>query len=176
MHDPDILATLRPETVTVTCFGKPWTLKHGNAASWIGACGWDLESLAGVFPGGISDDAIEQMWPHFADVDASRRWTNTARVALGRACGRDWWWGLNLIRKTLDAWSYINGALLLRGVDATTMSLPSWLDATYMLLWQGCDEEGRMKLDLDLSLPPAGVAVKQTSTAKRRMLEAFAAD
>ncbi len=176
MHEPDVLALSRPHTVIVTCFNRSWTLRYNTATSWIGACGWDLETLAGVFPGGIADDDVTDMWAHVSDDDASRRWTNTARAALGRASGRDWWWALNLIRRCLESWSYINGALLLKGVDSNSMTLPSWLDAAYMLLWQGCDEEGRMKLDLDLSLPPAGVGVKQSAQAKRKMLEAFAAD
>lgn len=108
--------------------------------------------------------------------DIDRRWLNAARVALGRGSGRDWWWSLNLITKSLQSWPYINGKLLLSGVAVRDTLLPDWLDACYMLLWGSCDEQSRIKLDLELSLPPAGIAIKQSREAKQRMLADFAAD
>lgn len=111
-----------------------------------------------------------------SDPDIERRWLNAARVAVGRGGGRDWWWSVNLIRRALGGWPYINGKLLLSGVDAHHLPFPDWLDACYMLLWGGCDENGRIKLDLELSMPPAGVAVRQSKAAKVKMAESFAAD
>lgn len=139
--------------------------------------GWDLDTLAGVFPGSIGDDDVDAMH-HLAlsDPDIERRWLNAARVAVGRGGGRDWWWCVNLSRKALGGWAYINGKLLLSGVSARDMSLPDWLDACYMLLWGGCDENGRTKLDLELSLPPAGVAIRRSKAATEKMLADFAAD
>lgn len=111
-----------------------------------------------------------------SDPDIDRRWRNAARVAVGAGSGRDWWWSVNLIRKSLSAWPYINGKLLLSGVNARTLPCPDWLDACYMLLWSNCDENGRIKLDLELSMPPAGIAVRQSKAAKVKMAESFAAD
>lgn len=108
--------------------------------------------------------------------DATRRWRNAARVAVQRGSGRDWWWAVNLVRKVLGVWPYVNGQLLLRSVDAATMTFPSWLDAAFMLLWTNTDEEGRMRLDLELSMRPQGVAVKMSQAQKHKMMEAFAAD
>ena len=111
-----------------------------------------------------------------SDPDVERRWLNAARVAVGRGGGRDWWWCVNLTQKSLQSWPYINGKLLLSGVRARDMSWPDWLDACYMLLWGNCDEQARIKLDLELSLPPAGIAIRQSATEKRKMLADFAAD
>lgn len=108
--------------------------------------------------------------------DIERRWVNAARVAVGRGSGRDWWWSVNLIRRSLQGWPYINGKLLLSGVSARNLPLPDWLDACYMLLWSNCDEKERLKLDLELSLPPAGVGIRQTKAQKVKMAESFAAD
>lgn len=108
--------------------------------------------------------------------DIDRRWLNAARVAVGRGGGRDWWWSVNLARKALGGWQYINGKLLLAGVSARDMPLPDWLDACYMLLWGNCDEKGQIKLDLELTLPPAGVAIRQSKAAKEKMLADFAAE
>ncbi len=139
--------------------------------------GFDLDRLAGVFPGSIGDDDVDAMY-HLAlsDPDIERRWLNAARVGVGRGSGRDWWWSVNLVRRALSGWPYINGKLLLSGVDAHRLPFPDWLDACYMLLWSGCDENGRIKLDLELSMPPAGVALRQSKAQKERMLADFAAD
>lgn len=111
-----------------------------------------------------------------SDPDIERRWLNAARVAVGRASGRDWWWTVNLCRKAIGGWAYINGSLLLAGVSARTMPFGDWLDACYMLLWRGGDENARVKLDIELSVPPAGVVVRQSKQQKEQMLAAFAAD
>jgi hypothetical protein len=143
----------------------------------VGAVGFDMDSLAGVFPGSIGDVDVDAMY-HLAlsDPDIDRRWRNAARVAVGRGSGRDWWWSVNLIRKALGGWPYINGKLLLAGVSAAKLPLPDWLDACYMLMWSGGDEKGRIQLDLELSMPPAGVALRQSKQAKLKMASDFAAD
>lgn len=177
MQRHDILAQVRPARVSVTCHERSWALDLDTADHWLGAVGFDMDSLAGVFPGSIGDDDVDAMY-HLAlsDPDIDRRWRNAARVAVGRGSGRDWWWSVNLIRRALSGWPYINGKLLLSGVSARHMSLPDWLDACYMLLWGNCDEKERIKLDLELSMPPAGVALRQSKEAKVRMAESFAAD
>lgn len=177
MGHADVFAQVRPARVSVVCCQREWALHLDTAYQWLGAVGFDLDDLSGVFPGAIGDDDVDTMHHlSLSHPDIERRWLNAARVALGRGAGRDWWWSLNLIRKSLQGWQYINGKLLLSGVHATNVPLPDWLDACYMLLWSGCDEQGRMKLDLELSMPPAGVALRQTKEAKQKMLADFAAD
>lgn len=177
MGHADVFAQVRPAHVSVTCLDRRWALDLDTAHQWLGAVGFDLDTLTGIFPGSIGDDDLEAMH-HLAlsCPDIERRWLNAARVALGRGGGRDWWWSLNLIRKSLQSWPYINGKLLLSGVSAVHVPLPDWLDACYMLLWSNCDENSRVKLDLELSLPPVGVALRRSKEAKQKMLADFAAD
>lgn len=177
MRNADVLAQVRPARVSVTCLQQRWTLNLDTAYQWVGAVGFDMEHLAGVFPGAIGDDDVDAMY-HLAlsCPDIERRWLNAARVAVGHGGGRDWWWSVNLIRRALSGWPYFHGKLLLAGVNARTLPLPDWLDACYMMLWGGCDDNQRIKLDLELSMPPAGVALRQTRQAKERMLADFAAD
>lgn len=178
MVAPDILAAIRPRQVEVTCLGITCPLQLHTAAQWIGAIGWDLDTLTGVLPGAIGDDQLEAMWEASRDdpADASRRWLNAARVAVGRGGGRDWWWTVNMARKCLGIWPYLNGQLLRDGVNAELLPFPSWLDAAFMFLWSNQEEEGRTKLELELSMLPQGVGVHMSGAATRKMLADFAAD
>lgn len=137
----------------------------------------DLEGLQGVMPGLIADDDLDHMSRLTEKLsDIEDRWTNAARVALGRAGGRDWWWTLNLCRQALGTWIYTNGILLRQNVDSRRLGFPDWLDACYTMYWQGADEETQMKLDMRLSMRPRGVATRQTAAQARRMAIDFAAD
>lgn len=139
--------------------------------------GWDFTGLTGVLPGAIADEDLDDMWNvSRGSLEPERHWLNAARVAVTRASGRDWWWAVNLTQRCLQSWPYINGLLILQGVDAAAMRLPSWLDAAYMLLWQRTDQAGRDALDLELSIPPRGVSPAQAPAATSNMLAAFAAD
>lgn len=176
MRHADVLAATRPTHVAVTSFGRSWDLELPHAAAWLGAIGFDLDELSGVFPGAIREDDLDAMWALSGDPDASRRWLNAARMSVQRGGGRDWWWTINLVRKALGIWPYLNGQLLLSGVDASKMPFASWLDAAFMLLWTNSDQEGRTKLELELSIRPKGVEVRMSPAANKQMLDAFAAD
>lgn len=156
--------------------GHRFTLQAHTAAQWLGAIALDPQNLAGVFPGLIADDDLETM-EHIMSThpDYEQRWIWAARTALERAGGRDWWWVRNMCHQALGTWMYTNGILVRQGV-CTATAFPDWLDACYTLWWAGASEEDRIKLDLKLGMPPAGVALKQSRSATKEMLGAFAAD
>jgi hypothetical protein len=157
--------------------GNSFTLTATTAAQWLGALAMDLDGMQGIVPGLIDDEDLDLMWTLAQqNPDIQERWTNAARTALGRAGGRDWWWTHNLCRKALGTWIYTNGLLLRQNVDYHRMRFPDWLDACYTLYWQGADEETRIKLDLELSMRPRGVAVRQSPAQARQMAMDFAAD
>lgn len=177
MSSVDVFAALRPGTVSVGCMERQWQLYPDTAYQWLGVMAFDLDSLTGVAPGAILDSDVEAMFRlALSRPDADQRWLNAARVAIARAGGRDWWWTVNLTRKLLQGWPYFNGRLLLSNVDARTTPLPDFLDAAYMLLWSNSDEQGRMKLDIELQTPPRGVPVRRSKQQRAVMEAAFAAD
>lgn len=161
----------------MTVAGHPFALGAVSASQWLGAIAMDQENLAGIMPGLIADDdldVMEQIMQTHPDVE--QRWTNAARMALQRAGGRDWWWTLNLAKHCLGTWIYTNGLLLRQGVDSRTMGLPDWLDACYTLYWQNASEQDQMKLDMQLSVRPKGVRIRQSRAQMTEMVNAFAAD
>lgn len=173
----DVLALLRPAQVTVTVAGIVFPLQATTASQWLGAIALDPEKLQGIMPGLIADDDLETMLDlMLTHPDITDRWANAARTALGRAAGRDWWWVRNLSRRCLSIWIYVNGTLLRQNVDAKTMLFPDWLDACYTRLWENGDEDARTKLDLELNMRPAGVAIKRSRRQVQQEMAAFAAD
>jgi hypothetical protein len=173
----NLLALLRPEAVSVHFHGRIWALTPRTAAEWIGAVALDLKNLTGVFPGQIQDEDIQEMFDiGLREPDVEQAWFTCAQEVLGAAGGRDWWWTWNLTRLALGSWIYVNGGLMLAGVQAHNTLLPDWLDAAYVLISRGRDEPGQTKLDLELNMRPRGVKVKQNPAQTRAMMEAFAAD
>lgn len=157
--------------------GHTFVLQATCASHWLGAIATDTVNLHGIMPGLIADDDLDLMRELMdTHTDIADRWFYAARTALGRAGGRDWWWTHNLARKVLGVWIYVNGMLLRQGVDSKIMQFPDWLDACYTMLWQNGDEEHRMKLDMELSAKPRGIAVHQGAGAIRKMAADFAAD
>lgn len=176
-HGVDVFLSIRPERVRVTCFDVEWTLYPDSAYEWLGLVAADLEGLSGILPGAVADDQSEDMLRlSLSFDDRDDRWANAARVALGRAGGRDWWWVLNLSKRCLQGWHYVNGRLLREGVSARNLAFPDWLDAAYMLLWDSQDEKGRTLFDIELNRIPQGVEVRRDFTQIQAMAEAFAAD
>lgn len=172
----NVFESVRPSQISVTAFGWQWELKDSSAYEWLGAVGFDLESLHGVFPGLLADDSTGDLWEfcHLGDFD--KRCTLAARAGLGRAAGKDWWWALNLARKILTGWPIINGIMLRQAIRPRDMELSDYLDAVYSLLYERGKDEDRMKLDFELAMLPRGVRVKQSPAARKAMLMAFAAD
>lgn len=175
-HGLNAFHDIRPEVVKVKAFNRTWTLAGWSAFDWLGAAALDLDHLTGIFPGLVDDSHLDELWAFSALGDFAKRSELVARAALGRAAGKDWWWVLNLSRKILTGWPAVNGTMIREGVRAHDTSFPDYLDAFYSLIWVRGKDEDRMRLDLELSMPPPGVRVKQSAAAKKAMLDQFAAE
>lgn len=172
----NLFEAVRPSIITVSAFSYSWTLDGGPAYHWIGAAGADLDRLGGIFPGLATTESLDDLWQLSFLGDFDKRCTLAARMGLGRAAGKDWWWAVNMIRKILGSWPIINGVMLRNGVHAKQLDLPDYLDAVYAYLWENGKDEDRMRLDVELAQLPKGVRVKQSPAQIKAMLERFAAD
>lgn len=170
----NLLSWLRPDKIVVAYADRPWQLEAHTAADWLGGMAMDFDTLAGIFPGLICDDDVDEMSQLVKDPSHREGLQAVAQKVVQAAGGRDWWWTINLAKKSLGNWIIVNGFLVRQGVRAESTPLPDWLDACYSWMWDRGDEEQRTKLDLELSLPPLGA--RRSSAANRRMLEAFQAD
>lgn len=171
-----LLSWLRPEQIDISFAACTWRLEAVTAADWLGALAMDFDGLSGVFPGLIGDDRLEEMLEILKDgaQEHSDTMQEVARKALAAAGGRDWWWTLNLARRVVGQWIYVNGFLVRQGVRADSTTLPDWLDACYTWLWERCDENQKTALDIELSIPPRGVRASRKQV--EQMMAAFQAD
>lgn len=163
----------------VTFAGQVWDLRNPDAYQWLLMVHADDKDLSHVFPGLIRDRDLDRMLDAAGDLDPAdfqRRCTNTARVAMSRACGWEWYRCRNLLLKAADNWTIVNGTMLLEGCDAQVMDLPSWLSAAYVAMVRNLDKEDRMKFEFEIDKPPAGVRIKQSPAKVRQSMAAFAAD
>lgn len=78
---------------------------------------------------------------------------STHRV-LETVTGRRWWEGWRLLSMSTQPEAL--GHLTLAGVDPWQRSAYEWCAATYALYTRHADEQGRLKFDLQLSIPPRG--------------------
>lgn len=169
-----LLSWLRPEQIHVAFAGTTWQLQATTAADWLGAIAIDFEGLSGVFPGLVADDDLDDMSQLLLDPDLHEPMREVARKVVQAAGGRDWWWTVNLARRVMGQWIYINGFLVRQGIRADGIGLPDWLDACYTWLWEHRDENEKTVLDMELGMPPKGM--KLDGTQVRKMLADFAAD
>lgn len=176
MRIANAFESFRPSQLSVTAFGQTWELTECSAYEWIGAVALSPQTLAGVFPGMCADADVEALLDLSFSPDFASRCANAARMALGRAAGKDWWWAQNLITHIISGWPFFNGVMLRQGMRAKDYCLADFLDATYTLLYERADEEGRMKLEVMLRTLPKGVGIRQTARDVKEMAQAFAAD
>lgn len=169
-----LLSWLHPEQIRVAFAGSVWQLQARTAADWLGAIACDFDTLSGVFPGLIADEDLDTMQELVRDISQFDLMPDVARNVVQAAGGRDWWWSVNLARRAMKGWIYINGVLVRQGVRADSVSFPDWMDACYSWMYERSDENGRTALDIELSIAPRGIRVGSRQT--KQMLEAFQAD
>ena len=167
-------AASRSDRLHVTGLGRLWTLDNPNALPWIHAA--LSPDMAGIFPGMVVDaeqDLFELLMSH---PEANVRCQRMARVALGRAAGREWHWAHNMIKESVGSWTHLNGKLVREGVRASDTSLPDWLDAAWTVFMELFDKKEQMSFQNRLRSIPATGDMVQPRMSSRADLMSFAAD
>jgi hypothetical protein len=93
------------------------------------------------------------------------------------AAGRPWWTVLYLLVNAKHAANLeaVQGELALHAVDASRMSLSSWLSAVYMIFARNMDQQKRQQFDLSLARPLPGLRVKSDPVSNRAAFAALEA-
>lgn len=150
--------SLQPWPVEIEAGGHQVTIPALTAADWLAILmvGGDLY-VEDVVPGllGDEDQAVveEALDEGILGVDELHE---LSLDVIGTVSGRPWWVSLRLIETARSNWDVIGPDLALHGIEASRVSLSSWLDvATVRILANMRNEDATMWL-MQLEAPPAG--------------------
>lgn len=167
----DLVASLRPWPIEDVVLGDvTYRVAALPAADWLAILLPENISLWAIVPELLEPDATE----HFEDLIVSGAfghadWEQLCWELVAIAAGRPWWTALYLLgnAKHHSHVEIVKGQLALHAVDATRISLASWLDAVYGIFTRNMAPPDRQKFDIALNRPPRGVNVKSDPAAQR---------
>jgi hypothetical protein len=145
------IAALRVWPVTVDLGGVTYRIAPYPAIRWIVPIVDD--DWFAIVPGMLDptsqaiDDALDDGTIHHEDC------VRAARDAVGAAAGIPWWSAVRLVQSAVGALD-VMGELLVAGIDAQTMSLGAFVQATYGVFVRETDKKQRAKIDRDIEAPP----------------------
>lgn len=172
----DLLASLKPWSIEdIVIVDRVYRIPALAAIDWLTIL-LDEEVSIFAITGLLEPEANEHIEQHVLAGRYQREdWEELVWELVAIAAGRPWWTTLYLIgnAKHVNNVEIVKGQLALNAVDATKISLSSWLDAIYYIFTQHMKTEDRQKFDLLLARPPAGRAVKTNPAANRAAFRAL---
>ncbi len=151
----DPVWSLRPWPVEIDLGPIAVTIPALPAADWLAALMKAEPDPDSVFPGLLpseEEEAVEDL-------------LYSGRLTLAQAdqifldvvttvSARPWWVALRLIEVARNQWAIVGAELLLRGVDASKVSLSGWLDAALLTIMRSITPESSTMFTLQLEAPP----------------------
>lgn len=161
----DPVSSLRPYSVTVTVSGGEVEIPALSAADWLAVLMVESVELDDIFPGLLSEedtDLVEE-----AILSGSMELQEFRDLVLGvieTASARRWWVALRLVEVARTSWDVIGGEMILRGVDAESLSLSAWLDVLLLTILRNMEPKDTQMFTMRLETPPPeekGAAVEE---------------
>lgn len=152
----DAAAGMRPCEIDITLGNLVYTIPELPAADWLVAIIGDPGAL---LPGLLPLDEQADVYHRIQSGDLAVEEINQAwRDLLGAATGRTWWSASRLCSAAADpeAWPVVHGRLLSSGIDLEQVSIGAFCNAVFFMLLSGSDEEERMRIKMELEMPPPG--------------------
>lgn len=172
----DLVAGLQPWPIEDIWIGdKVYRIPAMTAAQWLWILLEPSVSLFAIVPGLLEPDARDHVEELIIDGNFTHEEIeDLAWEIVSIAAGRPWWTVLYLLvnAKHPSNLETVQGELALHAVDASQMSLASWLSAVYMIFARNMDQQKRQQFDMSLARPLPGLRVKSNPAANRA---AFAA-
>ena len=151
----DPIQSMRPWPVVVTCCGRDVVIPALAAVDWLTILMGEEPQLDDIFPGLLSD--AEADWVEEQIVAGNlglEEFQELIFDVIETVSARKWWVTLRLIELARRSWDAIGSELILRGVDAATLSLSAWLDVLLITVLKNSDPKDVTMLTLQLEAPP----------------------
>lgn len=146
----DLLAFSR-DPVPVTLCGETFWLPWKPAAGWLLKVD-HLDLLASLLATQEDRDRMAEL-TLFEPTGREQLRAESYRI-LGEQTGRKWWESVRLLGTSGSP--EILGSLTLSSVDPWSVSVGQWCAAVYALCTRNQDQQGRLRFDFSLSIPPEG--------------------
>ena len=160
----DPIQSLCPYSVLVNVHGYRVEIPPLPAADWLAVLMVPDVDLEGIFPGLLNDqdnDLVEELILS-GDLNLDE-YEEIILAVLETASARNWWVAIRLIEYARVSWDVLGAELGLRGVDATQVSLSSWLDVLLLMAIRSMDEKDVQMFMLKLEAPPPDTEVSEES-------------
>lgn len=175
----DLVASLQPWPIEDIWIGdKVYRIPPMSASQWLWILLEPSVSLFAIVPGLLEPDAKEHVEGLILDGQYSHEeLEDLAWEIVSIAAGRPWWTALYLLvnAKHGNNLETVQGELALHAVDASKMSLSSWLSAVYVIFARNMDQQKRQQFDLALARPLPGLRVKSNPASNRAAFAALEA-
>lgn len=154
-------AAFRTRPFTVQRAGLDLVFTHRPASEWI------ADLVTDHYPVRILQSMEARSYEQMMDAAEAGRITRDdlvplAHQALAEAGGRVWWETANLVGAVVrEPTGRLLGELVLAGVRPETMTLAAYCAAVWARLVQNADATQLMKLEAQLTMPPAGVPLDE---------------
>lgn len=143
--------------MSIDLAGEHLTIQAMPAAEWLGILMGSAVDLDDVLPGLLDEGEAEQVEDAlFNGVLDLEQLHQTALDVITEASGRMWYVAMKIIASAEASWNVIGGEFVIRNVDASRISLSSWLDAAYLILLKNMSNSEANIFNARLQVPPPG--------------------
>lgn len=151
----DPIQSMRPWSVVVTCGGRELEIPALPAVDWLTILMAPESQLDDLFPGLLSPEDAD--WVEEQILDGELRlpeFQDLVFKVIETVSARKWWVALRLIDLARRSWDVIGSEMLLRGIDATRISLSAWLDVLLVTVLKNMDPKDVAMFNLRLEAAP----------------------
>lgn len=121
----------------------------------------DFDPLA-IFPGLLSDEDQDLVWDLMFERDIGvTDLGEMSLLAIAAAAGRPWWVAMRLVATVAQNQHTLGAEMLMRGADATKLSLSGWLDVALLVAMRNQSKSDATMFSMKLEMPPPDVAKDQ---------------
>lgn len=148
--------SLQPWPVDVSLAGQQYQIPAAPAASWLGVLMTDafvLDDLFLALAPELGDAVDEALYGERFSFDD---YADLVLDIISNVSGRPWHIALRLIGSARNSWNVVGAELILKGVDATQISLSAWLDVVLLVMIRGMEAKDVAMFTAKLEAPPPG--------------------
>lgn len=167
------VVSFAPVAIDILFAGERFTIPAHPAATWLQILTDETIDALNIFPG-LLDPVDQERFDElvFGGGLAVDEFKETIYEIIAEVSGHTWWWTIHLLSLLRGPNSTQWLGEMVR-FDANNMSLGAWVNALYALLVKHQKEEDRMRLDMELEMPPPGVELEISEADQKATEQAF---